>query len=373
MKKVTILLFVVLLQIVAIAGNGNDGKRWSEKKANKWYKKTGWLIGANFVPSTAINQLEMWQKETFDLQAIDRELALAEELGFNSMRVFLHHLLWEEDSLGFIDRIDKYLEIAEKHKIRTMLVLLDDVWHPYPKLGKQPDPVPHVHNSGWVQSPGHEVLIDAEKCDELEGYIKGIITQFKNDKRVVIWDLYNEPGNTNGSSYGKLEPQNKSKYSLDLMKKVFKWAREVNPSQPLCVDVWTASHADLSKLSAIDKYAYENSDIINFHAYFDAEQTENLVKALAEANRPIVCTEYMARSTGSTFQNILPLFKKYRVSGYNWGFVAGKSQTIYPWDSWSKKYTAEPELWFHDLFRKDGTPYDQEEIDYIKAIIRKNR
>ena len=354
-----------------MAGNGNEAKRWSEKKANRWYQKTGWLIGANFAPSTAINQLEMWQAETFDPETIDRELSWAEDLGYNTMRVFLHNLLWQEDPKEFIQRIEQYLEIADKHGIRTMLVLLDDVWHPYPKLGKQADPKPYVHNPGWVQSPGHEVLIDPEKCDELEGYIKGIISHFSKDKRVVIWDLYNEPGNTNGSSYGKMEPENKGKYSLGLMKKVFKWAREVNPAQPLCIDVWTAGHADLNKLSVIDKYAYENSDIINFHAYFNAEQTERLVKTLTAANRPIICTEYMARTTGSTFENILPIFKKYNVSGYNWGFVSGKSQTIYPWDSWHKKYSAEPELWFHDIFRKNGDAYKDEELEFIKKMTGK--
>jgi len=367
MKKFIILGIILFTQIASFVTAGNQVKQWSITKANNWYKETGWLVGANFVPSTAINQLEMWQADTFDPETIERELAWAEELGFNTMRVFLHHLLWQDDSQGFIQRIEKYLEIADKHGIRTMLVLLDDVWHPYPKLGKQSDPKPHVHNSGWVQSPGYEVLIDPKKCDALEGYVKGIITHFKDDKRVVIWDLYNEPGNTNGSSYGKMEPKNKSAYSLDLMKKVFKWAREVYPSQPLCVDVWTIGAKDLSKMSAIDRYAYEHSDVINFHSYSNDRETEKMVQNLAASERPLICTEYMARATGSTFKDILPIFKKYNVSGYNWGFVAGKSQTIYPWDSWSKNYTNEPELWFHDIFRVTGEPYNKTEVELIKS------
>ncbi|MCL3780095.1 1,4-beta-xylanase [Prolixibacteraceae bacterium JC049] len=365
MKKLTGLVVLILV----LAGTIN-AQRWSEKKVNKWYKKQGWLVGANFAPSSAINQLEMWQAETFDLKTIDKELQWAEDLGFNTMRVFLHHMLWEQDSKGFIKRIEQYLKVADKHGIKTMLVLLDDVWHPYPKLGKQPDPTPHVHNSGWVQSPGHDVLIDSKKCDALEPYIKGIISHFKKDKRVVIWDIYNEPGNTNGSSYGKMEPKNKAKYSLDLLKKVYKWAREVNPSQPICIDVWTSIHKELDQMSAIDKFAYHNSDVINFHCYANAKTTENQVKRLAQSNRPLICTEYMARKVGSTFQEILPIFKKYNVAAYNWGFVSGKSQTIYPWNSWGKKYTDEPALWFHDIFRKDGTPYKQEEVKFIKSILK---
>lgn len=363
--KTVVISIILTLMVCSV-----NAKRWSEKKANRWYKKQGWMVGANFTPSSAINQLEMWQVETFDIELIDKELQWAQDLGFNTMRVFLHHLLWEQNSTQFLNRIEQYLEVADKHNIKTMLVLLDDVWHPIPKLGVQANPTPHVHNSGWVQSPGREILIDSNKCDQLEPYIKGVISHFKNDKRVVIWDIYNEPGNTNGNSYGKLEPKDKSKYSLDLLKKVYRWARDVNPSQPICIDVWTSIHKELDQMSSIDSFAYNNSDIINFHCYSDAKATEKFVKRLSASNRPLVCTEYMARTTGSTFQAILPIFKKYNVAAYNWGFVSGKSQTIYPWDSWQKKYTNEPDLWFHDIFRKDGTPYIEAETTFIKQILK---
>ena len=350
--------------------NINTSQRWAEQKVNEWYQEQGWLVGANFVPSSAINQLEMWQTETFDTTGIERELKLANELGFNTMRVFLHHLLWEQDSTAFIKRIDKYLKISEKNNIKTMFVLFDDVWNPYPKLGKQPEPNLNVHNSGWVQSPGHEVLVDSVKCEKLQNYVKGILFHFKNDNRVIIWDLYNEPGNTNGNSYSKLEPIHKEKYSLNLLKKVYKWSREVNPSQPISIDVWTSVNKELDKMSDIDKFAFENSDVINFHCYANARDTELMIKRLSTSNRPLICTEYMARPIKSTFQKILPIFKKYNVAAYNWGFVSGKSQTIYPWDSWAKEYTEEPDLWFHDIFREDGTPYKQEEVDLIKELIK---
>jgi hypothetical protein len=79
----------------------------------------------------------------------------------------------------------------------------------------------------------------------------------------------------------------------------------------------------------------------------------------------------MARPNKSTFQPHLEIMKDGKVAAYMWGFVNGKSQTIFPWDSWSKKYTAEPPLWFHDVLNKDGTPYKAEETDYIRKVMGK--
>ncbi|MEK9614259.1 MAG: cellulase family glycosylhydrolase [Flavobacteriaceae bacterium] len=343
--------------------------RWSEEQIQKWYEQQPWLVGANYAPASAINQLEMWQADTFNPKQINQEFQWAEELGMNTMRVFLHHLLWEQDAQGLIKRMDTFLNIADSHKIKTMFVLLDDVWDPMPKLGKQRDPKPHVHNSGWVQSPGREVLIDSNRNNQLEGYIKGILSAFSKDKRVLIWDLYNEPGNTNPNSYDYLEPENKADYSLEFMEKVFRWAREVNPSQPITVAVWTGQRKKIEEFSAIDTFAYQHSDLISFHAYDDTESTKMYMNRLAQSNRPIMCTEYMARTAGSTFEGLLPVFKEARVAAYNWGFVSGKSQTIYPWESWTKTFTNEPETWFHDILRPDGTPYRKSEVELIQKSL----
>ncbi|BDD10902.1 hypothetical protein FUAX_33340 [Fulvitalea axinellae] len=368
--------YALLALALALGFSANAQDRWSKERINDWYAKQPWMAGANYVPASAINQLEMWQEASFDPERIDRELGWAEDLGFNTMRVFLHHMLWEQDQKGFIKRINKYLKIADKHGIRTMFVLLDDVWHPYPNLGKQPAPLKGVHNSGWVQSPGRNILERPDRWDELEGYVKGILKHYANDKRVVFWDLYNEPGNTNGNSYGgggkKIELPNKRKYSLGLLKKVYKWAREVNPSQPLSIDVWTSVGKKIEQMSAIDRFAYENSDVINFHCYSSAATTEKTIKELSKSGRPLVCTEYMARPHGDgTFQNVMPVLKKYNVVAYNWGFVAGKSQTNYPWSSWQKPFENEPKLWFHDIFRENGEPYKQAEVDFIKRTTGK--
>jgi hypothetical protein len=344
------------------------GERWPAEKANSWYQQMPWLVGCNFGPSTAINQLEMWQAETFDRATIDRELGFAEKIGFNSMRVFLHDLLWDQDAQGFLARLDEFLTLADKHHIGVMFVLLDGVWDPHPALGKQREPKPHVHNSGWVQSPGLNALKNPRRHARLEAYAKGVMSRFKNDKRVHAWDLFNEPENPNTSAYGKIEAENKAELAHVLLKKVYAWAREVDPAQPLTMGVWLGNWSDPDKLTPVEKFMLENSDLISFHNYGPLDDMKKCVASLRRYERPILCTEYMARPRGSTFDPILGYLKEQKIAAYNWGFVAGKTQTIYPWDTWRTNYTAEPKVWFHDIFHAAGTPFDPNEIAYIKRL-----
>ncbi|MBN8458087.1 MAG: cellulase family glycosylhydrolase [Verrucomicrobia bacterium] len=359
-----------LLMLLAGASlcQAEPGKPWTPEEANAWYAKQPFLIGANYVPASAISQLEMWQAETFDPKRIDLELGWAEKLGFNTMRVFLHDIPWTQDSDAYLKRIDQFLKISDKHGIRPMFVFFDSVWHPLPKAGKQPDPRPHVHNSGWVQSPGAEILQDPAKHDSLKPYVVGVISRFRDDRRVLAWDLFNEPCNDNAGRFTAIEAKNKVANATILLRKTFEWAREAKPTQPLSSGIWSG---DYGAPNEIQRVQLENSDIINFHAYDTLEITRSKVDKLRKWGRPIVCTEYMARPTGSTFQNILPYFAKEKIAAYNWGFVDGKSQTIYPWDSWTKTYTGEPDPWFHDIFRRDGTPYRKDETDFIRSITGK--
>lgn len=351
--------------------------RWTKEQAQAWHKAMPWLVGANFAPATAINQLEMWQADSFDPAQIDKELAWAESLGFNSMRVFLHHLLWEQDHEGFLKRMDQFLTIAEKHKIGVMFVLFDSVWDPEPKLGKQRAPEKGVHNSGWVQSPGAADLKNPERHKLLEAYVKGVISRFKDDKRVQVWDLWNEPDNTNDNSYGrnklKREPADKQALTLPLLVKSFEWAREVNPSQPLTSGLWLGGHkADPRRLIPMEKVQLEQSDVITFHTYGNLPDAKAWVANLVKHDRPLLCTEYMARPVGSKFDPLLGYFKDQKIAAYNWGFVAGKSNTIFAWDTWQKpEPAAEPKVWFHDIFRMDGSPFDPAEVDYIRKITGK--
>ncbi len=345
--------------------------RWTAEKANAWYQQKGWLVGCNFSPSTAINQLEMWQADSFDAKTIDRELDWAAGLGFNSIRVFLHDIVWKQDSKAMLARMEEFLKLADKHKIGVMFVIFDSCWDPYPKAGKQRDPKPHLHNSGWVQSPGRQILEDWARIDELEGYVMGVMGHFKNDTRIHAWDLFNEPDNPNTSSYSNDETKNKSALSLALLKKVFAWAREVNPSQPITAAPWRDDWSSDDKLSEQDKFLFGESDVISFHCYGNAEDMTKRIGWLKRFGRPLLCSEYMARPVGSTFETILPILKAEKVAAYNWGFVDGKTQTIYPWDSWTKTYNAEPPVWFHDIFRRDGKPYRPEEVALIRELTKK--
>lgn len=362
-------LLLLTLTVLWMPTMSHARERWSEEQANAWLERTGWLVGSNFGPSTAINQLEMWQADTFDSATIDRELGWAEGLGFTCMRVFLHDLAYREDPHGFLDRMENFLRIANNHHLKIDFVLFDSVWDPNPRPGKQREPKKGLHNSGWVQSPGKELLTHPERWDaELKPYVIDVVGKFKDDKRVAFWETINEPDNTNGSSYGKEEPKNKKEMATKLLAASFQWARSVDPSQPITSGVWQGNWPSDEKLNPTEKVQLFESDVISFHSYAPLKQIKLCVDHLRRFNRPILCTEYMARPLGSRFDPVLGYLKSQNVAAINWGFVAGKTNTIYPWDSWQHAYDSEPKVWFHDIFRADGTPYDPKEIEYIRKI-----
>jgi hypothetical protein len=343
---------------------------WPPDQAARWYRQQPWLVGSNYIPAGAINQLEMWQADTFDARRIDTELGWAQNIGMNTMRVFLHDLLWQQDAEGFRQRLDTFLAIADKHHIRPLLVLFDSCWDPHPQLGRQHPPKPGVHNSGWLQSPGATALEDPAQYPRLEAWVKGVVGAFANDQRILGWDVWNEPDNTNDGSY--TDPPDKVRRVLVLLPRVFAWARSVHPRQPLTSGVWNGQWSGPATLSPMEKIQLDNSDVISFHSYEPADEFERRVKSLTHYGRPILCTEYMARPRGSTFESILPVAKKYRVGAINWGFVQGRTQTYLPWDSWQHPYVEHPpEVWFHDILYPDGKPYRQHEVDFIRAITAK--
>jgi hypothetical protein len=325
-------------------------KRWPQEQIATWYEKQPWLVGCNFIPSTAVNQLEMWQEETFDAETIERELRWAAGLGFNTVRVYLHDLAWEADRVGFRTRVDRYLAIADSYAISTLFVLFDDCWNDGPRAGPQTEPVPGVHNSGWLQSPGSRLVADPTAWARLERYVTDVLGAFARDERVLLWDLYNEPGN-NGLGVK----------SLPLLRKAFEWARAAAPTQPLTAALWFDN-------KELNEFQLGASDVVTFHNYLDAESVSRQIEALKVHGRPVMCTEYMARTMGSRFETHLPVFKEEGVGCYNWGLVSGKTQTIYQWGS--AEGTPEPDVWFHDILRQDGTPFDSQEVQLIKSLTR---
>lgn len=372
MRKISVASAVLLALAFASSANAQTS-RWSDQTANDWYSHQPWLLGSNYIPSDAINQLEMWQADTFDPKRIDTELGWAQSIGLNTMRVFLHDLLWKQDPEGFKKRINIFLTIAAKHKIRPIFVLFDSCWDPNPKLGKQRAPRPGIHNSGWVQSPGAEALEDPAQYPRLEAYVKGVVGAFAKDNRILAWDVWNEPDNTNEGSYASQEPANKVETVLELLPRVFGWARDAGATQPLTSGVWKGDWSSPEALGPMGRIQIYFSDVVSFHSYDPPDVFEKKVQSLQQYGRPILCTEYMARGNGSTFQGTLPIAKKYHVAAINWGLVAGKTQTYFPWDSWKNPYiNREPAVWFHEIFRTNGKPYRQDEVDFIKMMIRGN-
>jgi hypothetical protein len=292
----------------------------------------------------------MWQEATFDTATIDRELGYAQSIGLNCMRVFLHHVAWQVDPAGFRQRMDKYLHIAGQHHIMTLFVFFDDCWNATYHAGTQPAPKPGIHNSGWLRDPGQLYYDEPALVDTLEMYVKDILTTFAHDKRVLLWDLYNEPGN---SDYGDK--------SLPLLTKAFAWGREVNPDQPLSAGVFS------DQLTAMNTFLLSQSDVITYHNYDPPPGHQRCIDTLKRYGRPLICTEYMARLRGSTFFNIMPMLKNNNIAAINWGLVSGKTNTKYAWDT-PMPDGSEPKVWFHDIFRPDGTPFDPKETAFIKKL-----
>jgi len=323
--------------------------QWSPQRAFAWYRSVAPIRGCNYLPRTAVNDTEMWQAETLDIKTIDQELGWAQTSGYNSIRVFLQYIVWQNDPRGMKDRMVKLLEAAKGHGITVMFVPFDDCAFAgrEPYLGKQDEPVAGVHNSGWVPSPGLKRVVDRAAWGDLAKYMKDIVSAFADDRRVLVWDLYNEPG---ASGMGQK--------SLPLVEAAFEWAREANPSQPLTIALW----ADFN--DAMSKRMMELSDVVSFHGYDKPEGARAKIKLCAASGRPVICTEFLHRQSGNTFAAILPIFNELDVGRYNWGLVAGRTQTYMPWGS--KKGDPMPAVWQHDVFHADGRPYDAAEIELLR-------
>jgi hypothetical protein len=373
LKNLSVLALLILMAGGAFTnGASAQSARWSEQKANSWYAQQPWLVGSNYIPKSAINQLEMWQEATFNPAEIDQEFGWAEAMGMNTMRVFLHDLLWQQDPAGFQKRINEFLTIASRHHIRPLFVIFDSCWDPVPVLGPQHPPIPGVHNSGWVQSPGAKALTDKQQYPRLKAYVQGLIGAFAKDDRILGWDLWNEPDADNARSYSGEEPKDKNALVMALLPQVFQWVREANPTQPLTSGVWGSNLWERRAPNKIQEIQLRESDVITFHNYSWPENFKTEVAWLKTKNRPVICTEYMARSVGSTFDTVLPIARQEDVGAINWGFVAGKTQTYFPWESWTHPYIlSEPPVWFHEVLRPDGAPYRDAEVRLIRQLTGK--
>ena len=351
-------IFMILMGIHSPAATAQDqGRQWSAEKAWKWYNGNPWICGFNYIPANAINYTAMWDKTSFSPDVIDKELALAETTGFNTLRVVLQFAVWEDDPAYFRSTFAKFLAICMNHKIRVMPALLDECvfgTNVDPSLGKQPEPLEGWYAWAWSPSPGETMVKDTSTYPRLGKYVKDVIGTFKDDPAILAWDLYNEP------STSALPDK-----SYLLVRKVFGWAREINPSQPLTVAYWGED-------PELNKFIFENSDIISFHCYSEMEKVEELIAKLKMKKRPLICSEWLNRPIGSTVESVLPVFFREKIGCLHWGLVNGKTQTNLPWGHRPENLPYR-RIWQHDLYTTDYQVYSPYELKLFKAFITKSK
>lgn len=351
MKKQLLMISLTLITIFSVHAQTAD-PRWSTEQAGQWYEQQSWVCGFNYIPANAINYTAMWDKTSFSPEVIDRELALAEKTGFNTVRVVLQYLVWEDDPEYFKETFSKFLDICARHQIKAMPTFFDDCVfgkETDPVLGKQPEPLKGWYAWAWSPSPGHSRVTDPATYPSLEKYVKDMLTTYQDDERVLLWDLYNEP--TNGGLGDK---------SLPLVHKVFEWAREVHPAQPVSIAYWNDNEA-------LNEIILANSDVITFHSYDAKKRLKEKIAYLQQQNRPMICTEWLNRPQQSTVSDILPVFYEENIGSLHWGLVNGKTQTHLPWGH--RPGDPEPKVWQHDLFTGDLTPYAPKELALFRQYI----
>lgn len=337
------------------------GRQWTAQQAQDWWKAQEWPVGCTYTPTYAVNQYECWQADSFNPDIIDREFGLCEGLGFNVVRMYLHEDLWLADADGFKGRISKVLELAAKHGLRLTFTFFTNGGNSNEKPGPQPEPKDGIHGGGhWVQSPKDEIFFDESRWTDLKNYVQDILRSFGKDNRILYWCIYNEPEN--------LRSKTRYRNALPLMRKLYEWAWEVRPDQPLTSSIWYGRGGGGAYRRAWDIFSYAclNSDIICFHCYQPVYELDTFVKELAVFHRPMVCEEYIARTQGSTFDRCLPFLKQEKIGAISWGLAEGKCKWRYPREH--KAGDPEPEVWFHSLYDENYKPFSEIEQDMIRRV-----
>ena len=282
---------------------------------------------------------------------------LAKRSGSSSSPASMHlqYAVYADDPNYFLNTLDKFMTICAKHKIKFMPALFDDCSFGItsdPKVGKQPEPLKGWYAWAWSPSPGHSMVTDTTTYPKLEKYVTAVIARFKNDPRILLWDLYNEP--TNGGLGSTTFP---------LLKRVVAAARKVAPDQPISVDVWNND-------KRLNDIVLASSDVITFHNYGNKNDLQKHINELKKYNRPLICTEWMNRPNRSVISDNLPVFYNEKVGCMLWGLVNGKDQTELPWGH--RPGDPPPAVWQHDLYKGDFSPYHQPEIDSIRMYTSKS-
>ena len=353
MKKTTMNKWALLSLLLFAALRISAQPRWSVEKAQEWSREHGWVCGVNYIPAGAVNYTAMWDKTSFSPKEIRRELGLMKDLGMNCVRFVMQYKVYEDDPKYFVRTLGKFLRLCDEAGVKAMPIFFDDCTfgtNNDPHTGRQPEPLRGWYAWGWSPSPGLTAKIDYRCRPMLERYVKDVMTKFRDDERILLWDLYNEPTNCA-----------MSEYSWTLLRDVFRWAREVNPSQPISSGLWNGD-------AELNEFLLTGSDVVTFHHYGDAESTLGQIEEKLSYGRPVICTEWMNRVADSTIKDNLHLFAEHGVGCLLWGLVNGKTQTDLPWGHRPEMLPYKG-VWQHDIFRGDLTPYDPEEIELLRSTI----
>ena len=352
-------------------------ERWTKERAWEWYNARPWMRGCNYMSADCANRVDQWQELGFEerMETTEEELALMQETGFNTVRLILEYVVWKEEHDGFLERFDRYLSLCAKYGISCMITLANDCMPPKTERWKMPYVGEQTYDYGYHGGKKHSqhglhngpaphfYLDDEESREDYFRMVREIVTLYKNDERICIWDIYNEPGNSR-----------RGDITLPNIKALFEIVREIDPIQPLTAGVFHIKGDETVPLNAVEQYALDHSDLVSYHFYRGYNEHLRIIKRLKKEGRPILNTEWLGRCLGNDIFSLFPLFYMEKIGCYNWGFVAGKYQTYEPWEgTWQRFYNGTETnvdftKWFHDLYRPNLRPYDPKEIDLIKEF-----
>ena len=213
--------------------------KWSKERIWNWYNSRPWIRGCNYMSADCANRIDQWQEYGFEerFKTTEEEFKLLKETGFNSIRIIIEFLVWKEEHDSFLKRFDRYLDLCEKYGITCMVVLANDCMRPkgleINTLGEQKYDLGYhggrkLSQHGNLGGMGHHYLDEEENRPLYLKMIEEMVTRYKDDERIIIWNVYNEVGNSK-----------RTEVTLPNLKEIFEIIRKINPSQPLTAETWT--------------------------------------------------------------------------------------------------------------------------------------
>ncbi len=297
-----------------------------------------WMRGANYVPSYARNDVQIWLD--YDPAVIDRELGYAAKLKLNVVRVFLQVAVYETAPQRFLDNFENLLSLCAKHQIQLMPVLFDSCFDP------QVVDLQNYHDKKWMPSPGFSRLGNQDR-PALERYIQAVVGGHRQDRRIVLWDVMNEPESTAHYADG----ERGGRATIDAF---VRWAlrrvKDEQPNQPLTIG-WAAQPNTLAFIDLVD--------VICIHQYCPAAELAKWIREAQHWSRlygkPVIMNEFIGRPQ-QPFERALPIVAEQKIGWCFWELMIGRTQF------------AEGVSPYQGLLYPDGTCYDADEVAAVGGV-----